>query len=102
MPAPFEYVVDIQIDETVEVTNPAVAAGVITDLRLHESGDDGHDAVDVSLFGNAGLVDQLVDASQHFLGEDVRRGRRGESRYMALEEQLIPPGGPCFVASKPA
>ena len=86
----FHSIVDVEIDETVEMTGPTVAAGVIARLRLHQAGDHGHDAVDVALFGDAGLVDQLVGASQHILGEDVGLGRRRESRHVALEEQLVP------------
>ena len=56
----FQRVVDIQIDQTVEVTDPTVSAGVIAQLRLHEAGDHGDDAIDVALFGHAGFIDHFV------------------------------------------
>ena len=56
MSAPFDGVVDVEIDEAVEVAGPAVAAGVVAHLRFHEPRGDGDDAVDVTLVGDAGLV----------------------------------------------
>ena len=52
-------VVDVQVDESVEVAGPAVAAGVVADWASIEAGDHGDEAVDVALLGDAGLVQQL-------------------------------------------
>src|ERR1017187_11031384 len=80
----------MEIDEAAEMTGPTIASGIIAHLRLYEAGNHRHYAVDVSLLEDAGLVHQLVGASQHLLGEQVGVGRGRESRYVTLEKQFAP------------
>ena len=89
MCTPFDRVVDVEVDEPVEVTGPAVAAGVVAHLRFHEARGDGDDAVDVALVGDAGVVQQLDQLPEYVLGECVRLRRGREAWEVTLEEKLV-------------
>ena len=67
----FEHVVHVQVDETVEVTDPSVSTRLIAQLRLHEAGDHCDGAVHVALFVYSGFVDHLVGVSQYLLCEEI-------------------------------
>jgi hypothetical protein len=71
------------------VTAPTVAARVVAQLGLHQTGDDGDDAVDVTLLRDACPVDQLDGAAEHFFGECVRLQGGDEAWEVALEEQFV-------------
>ena len=82
----------MEVDQTVEVTRPAVAAGVVGQLRLDETADHGDDAIDVALVRDARFAQQLGGPVERLLGEGVRLRRGSEVGNMPLEQQLAPSG----------
>ena len=72
-------VVEMEIDHPVEMAHPAIAAGVVGQLGLHETGGDGDDAVDVALIIEAGVVHHGHDSVECRGREGIRLGCRYEA-----------------------
>ena len=54
-------VVQVQVDESVEVTSPAVTAGIVAGLGVEDPRDHGDEAVDVGGVGHAGGGEELAE-----------------------------------------
>src|SRR5580698_8269135 len=90
--SPCKGVVDQEVDQMVEMAEPAVAARIVAELSLAETGGHGDDAVDVALPGHPRGPHQRDRAAQYLLGQRVRFRRGREAGDGPLEQQLVAGG----------
>src|SRR4051794_13172993 len=67
-------VVDEEVDEAVEVAEPAAPAGVVGQLGVDEAGRYGDDAVDVALARDACVVQEGDEAGEDLVRQRIRLG----------------------------
>src|SRR3954451_25285676 len=78
----------MQIDHPVEMAHPAVAAGIVRHLRLHEPGGHGDETVDVALLADARVAHHGHDSVERLGGYGIGLVCWCEAWDVALEEQL--------------